>query len=67
MTRRFFGFLGALTGLALVSGSCVDDPLADLDGSPAAIEQRDLGGKQAAHARGKLAALLGSKHEIRRA
>lgn len=38
MTRRFFGFLGALTGLALVSGSCVDDPLADLDASPAAIE-----------------------------
>jgi hypothetical protein len=37
MTRRFFGFLGALTGLALVSGSCVDDPLADLDGAPTAV------------------------------
>lgn len=37
MTRRFFGFLGALTGLALVSGSCVDDPLADLDANPAAV------------------------------
>lgn len=37
MTRRFFGFLGALTGIALVGGSCVEDPLADLDGNVAAI------------------------------
>jgi len=35
MTKRFFGICGALT--ALVSGSCIDDPLADLDGGPAAI------------------------------
>lgn len=37
MTRRFFGFLGALAGAALVSGSCVEDPLSNLDGTPAAI------------------------------
>lgn len=37
MTRRFFGFLGALAGLALVGGSCVTDPLSDLDGTPAAL------------------------------
>jgi hypothetical protein len=37
MTRRFFGICGALTGLTLVSGSCIDDPLADLDGAPAAV------------------------------
>lgn len=37
MTRRFFGILGTVTGLALVSGSCVDDPLADLDGNATAI------------------------------
>ena len=37
MTRRFFGFLGALAGAALVSGSCVEDPLSNLDGAPAAI------------------------------
>ena len=37
MTRRFFGYTAALAGLAMVNGSCVDDPLADLDSSPAAI------------------------------
>jgi hypothetical protein len=37
MTRRLFGICGAL-GLALVSGSCIDDPLADLDGTPAVLE-----------------------------
>ena len=37
MMRRFFGFLGALAGLSLVSGSCVQDPLADLDATPAVI------------------------------
>ena len=37
MMRRFFGLFGALTGLALVSASCIDDPLADLDGAPAAV------------------------------
>lgn len=37
MTRRFFGFLGALAGLALVSGSCVEDPLSGADGTPAAL------------------------------
>jgi hypothetical protein len=37
MTRRFFGFLGALAGVALVSGSCVEDPLSNLDGTPAAV------------------------------
>src|SRR5262245_48419720 len=37
MTRRFFGFLGALAGVTLVGGSCVEDPLADLDAAPAAI------------------------------
>ena len=37
MTRRFFGFCGVLTSLALVSGSCVEDPLADLDGTPEAL------------------------------
>lgn len=37
MTRRFFGFLGALAGLALVTGSCVDDPLADLDANTTTI------------------------------
>ena len=37
MTRRFFGICAALTGLTLVSGSCIDDPLADLDGAPAAV------------------------------
>ncbi len=35
MTRRFFGICTALT--ALVSGSCIDDPLADLDGAASAI------------------------------
>ena len=37
MTRRFFGMCGVLTSLALVSGSCVEDPLADLDGTPEAL------------------------------
>ena len=37
MTKRFFGLFGALTGLAMVSASCIDDPLADLDGAPAAV------------------------------
>jgi hypothetical protein len=37
MTRRFFGFLGALAGLALVSGSCVEDPLSGLDGTPVGV------------------------------
>jgi hypothetical protein len=37
MTRRFFGILGALAGAALVTGSCVEDPLSNLDGTPAAI------------------------------
>ena len=37
MTRRFFGICGVLTGMALLTGSCVEDPLADLDASPAAL------------------------------
>jgi hypothetical protein len=37
MTRRFFGICGALTGLALLGVGCIDDPLADLDGGPAAL------------------------------
>ena len=37
MTRRFFGNLAALAGLALVNGSCVDDPLSDLDSNPAVL------------------------------
>jgi len=37
MMRRFFGFLGATAGIVLVAGSCVKDPLSDLDGTPAAI------------------------------
>lgn len=37
MTRRFSGFLGALAAVALVSGSCIEDPLSGLDASPAAI------------------------------
>lgn len=37
MTRRLFGFLCATAGAALVVGSCVKDPLSDLDGAPAAI------------------------------
>jgi hypothetical protein len=37
MTRRFSGYLGALAAAALVSGSCIEDPLSNLDGTPAAL------------------------------
>lgn len=37
MTRRFFGLCGVLTSLALVNGGCVEDPLADLDGTPESV------------------------------
>ena len=37
MTRRFFGVFGALAGLALAGASCIEDPLADLDGTPQAV------------------------------
>jgi hypothetical protein len=36
MNRRVFGMLGAMAVL-VVSVSCKDDPLSDLDGKPAAI------------------------------
>jgi hypothetical protein len=37
MNRRLFGTLGALAVLAMTVASCKKDPLADLDGKPAAI------------------------------
>jgi hypothetical protein len=37
MTRRVTGLLGALAATVLVGGSCIQDPLSDLDGNPAAI------------------------------